>query len=302
MKMHRLFKLTALFLYVQITGFVHAIPAEVNIYFTPQDTAKISTVLQSYFKQVKKQLLVASYWITDINFIQRLIDLKKRGIDVQVIYDQSTGNNEKLTQTLLAHGIIPVVSIFSIQDRFIKGMGLMHNKFLIVDWVDVWTGSANFTKRAFNLAKTDTNNENIVTITSAAVADKYIKNFFHIESSIFTSYIQTLTNRPRNQLPQWLQTLVVELYYKNPRFKQHLLDSLSRLSNPQLRKLISYLPDKASPKISNRTGSITRSQLNILQKKHINAEGLSKKEAFNLIAAILTKESERSPKRARLAY
>jgi phosphatidylserine/phosphatidylglycerophosphate/cardiolipin synthase-like enzyme len=73
----------------------------------------------------------------------------------------------------------------------------MHNKFMVIDGKIVWTGSTNFTNRGVNL-----NNNNVIVIHSAKLAENYMTEFnemwqgkFGAGSPINTSYPEITLNK-----------------------------------------------------------------------------------------------------------
>lgn len=91
-----------------------------------------------------------------------LIEAHARGVVVRIVTDSDNLGGEEFQD--LAEAGIPVLG-----DR---RESLMHNKFLIIDRYEVWTGSMNFT---LNGAYED--NNNIVQITSNEIAENYLTEF-----------------------------------------------------------------------------------------------------------------------------
>ena len=56
------------------------INAQVDVYFAPEDQKAINNKLFSLLNTAKKQVLIAMYQITNYFIIDKLIELKKRGI------------------------------------------------------------------------------------------------------------------------------------------------------------------------------------------------------------------------------
>jgi phosphatidylserine/phosphatidylglycerophosphate/cardiolipin synthase-like enzyme len=91
-----------------------------------------------------------------------LLSAQRRGANVRVVVD-SDHRDEAEIQALIA-GDIPVLG-----DR---REGLMHNKFVIIDRSEVWTGSMNFTGNdAYR------NNNNLMRIRSSRLAENYLAEF-----------------------------------------------------------------------------------------------------------------------------
>ncbi len=91
-----------------------------------------------------------------------LIDAQRRGVRVRVVVE-SDNLEEDEVQDLVEAGI-PVLG-----DR---REGLMHNKFAVIDRMEVWTGSMNFT-----ITDGYRNNNNLIRLRSAKIAEDYVTEF-----------------------------------------------------------------------------------------------------------------------------
>ncbi len=91
-----------------------------------------------------------------------LIDAHRGGVSVRLVTD-SEYMDEREIQEIIAAGI-PVV-----QDR---GQGLMHNKFAVIDRLEVWSGSMNMT-----VGDAYRNNNNLVRLHSGLLAENYTREF-----------------------------------------------------------------------------------------------------------------------------
>ncbi len=150
-----------------------------HVYFLPKDKEAVAELLPAFMDKAQEEILVASYFLTDNSFLDKLIELKNRGVAVHVITDITSHRIRRVLDKLIAADIVPVAS----------AQLLMHNKFLERDGSDVWTGSANMTPTALSEAQ---NYENVVTIASPKIAQKYKTTFFEMESEILQSYIEWL--------------------------------------------------------------------------------------------------------------
>jgi len=239
MKSNNSLKLSLIFLCL-FTKPLTAVWADVEAYFLPQNLTAINERLSKFVDAAKSELLVTSFYLTDQNFIDKLIELKKRGVDVQVIFDSNSTKRSALIKQLTDAGIVPVVSFF----RYLTS-GIMHNKFLVCDKT-IWTGSANFTAKAFRKGK---NYENVMTVTSAEIAQQYKANFLDIEKEIFQSYVDVLLGKRkkkvRRDVCEEIQSLACELYKTNKRFQTFLQD------NPKMAQLLQPAPSPNSDQENN---------------------------------------------------
>ncbi len=126
------------------------------------DAANIDRRLASFIAGARKSLDCAFYELESQRIADALIGAHDRGIRVRVVGDADYKGNEEM-KAVIAAGI-PVV--------FDERGALMHNKFVVVDGVAVWTGSFNATDNcAFR------NNNNAVEIRSAELAENYAREF-----------------------------------------------------------------------------------------------------------------------------
>jgi phosphatidylserine/phosphatidylglycerophosphate/cardiolipin synthase-like enzyme len=140
-----------------------------DLYFTtPEDPASGSynggpdQPLVGAIFQARQSIDVAVYDINLFSIRDALIDAHRRGIAVRIVTD-SDNIDEDVVQVLKDAGI-PVLG-----DR---REGLMHNKFIVIDRQEVWTGSMNLTVNdAYR------NNNNLIRIRSPRLAEDYTTEF-----------------------------------------------------------------------------------------------------------------------------
>lgn len=138
-------------------------PAEIlGIYFTPPVGGAGGIARQ--IDGAKKAIKVMAYGFTSINLAEALVRAKKRGVDVALIQDEkSSQNNREAIQKLLDAGI---------EVRSDGKHAIQHNKVMVIDQDVVITGSYNFT----NSAETR-NAENIMIVKSEYAARRYLDNW-----------------------------------------------------------------------------------------------------------------------------
>ncbi len=110
----------------------------------------------------KQTIDIAIYSFSLEDVAQALLRAKDRGVRVRIVME-SDGMDGKVPQQLMDQGI-PIVG-----DR---REGLMHNKFMVIDGEQVWTGSLNFTT-------TGTYNDynQVVRVSNAKLAQDYTTEF-----------------------------------------------------------------------------------------------------------------------------
>ncbi|MFL1874030.1 phospholipase D-like domain-containing protein [Hansschlegelia beijingensis] len=126
--------------------------AKVNACFTPGD--RCDDMLRSAIDGAKREILVQAMYFTSRKLMRGLARAKARGVDVRII--MSIGSEKRRSKSLayfLEKGI-PVLIDATVKTQ--------HNKIMIIDRGEVFTGSYNFTSAAQNK-----NAENMIRITSA---------------------------------------------------------------------------------------------------------------------------------------
>lgn len=113
----------------------------IELRFLPDDSHAIAR-LQELIRSAKKSIKVAMYTFTRQDLAQALVRAQHRGVKVEVIIDESSGNgaSAKIVELLAKEGI---------KAHLTREHGLMHNKFMLIDDEILVHGSANWTKAAF---------------------------------------------------------------------------------------------------------------------------------------------------------
>ncbi|MFL7791181.1 MAG: phosphatidylserine/phosphatidylglycerophosphate/cardiolipin synthase family protein [Anaerolineae bacterium] len=143
----------------------------IRVYFTspryPDDDAYhhggLDEELAAVIGQAESSVDVAAYDFDLERVADALIAAHRRGVKVRFVTD-SDNADEGAVQDLRRAGI-PVV-----EDE--RDSGLMHDKFIVIDQVWIWTGSWNLTSNG-----TYRNNNNAVMIASPALAENYTAEF-----------------------------------------------------------------------------------------------------------------------------
>jgi phosphatidylserine/phosphatidylglycerophosphate/cardiolipin synthase-like enzyme len=138
---------------------------------------------------------LAIYNINIWSIRDALINAYQRGIQVRMVMESDNINDDVPAQLKSA-------GIDIVGDR---REGLMHNKFVIVDSEDVWTGSANMTIGSFYY-----DNNNLVHLHSAMIAEDYTTEFEEMYiRDMFGSDVVAGTPHPQIQMGNNL----IEVYF-----------------------------------------------------------------------------------------
>jgi phosphatidylserine/phosphatidylglycerophosphate/cardiolipin synthase-like enzyme len=112
--------------------------------------------------QARVSVDVAAYSLSLFSMRTALLNARDRGVQVRMVME-SDNLDGTIPQALVEAGI-PIIG-----DR--RG-GLMHDKFVVIDRSEVWTGSMNFTTSG-----TYDDNNNLIHIRSTKVAEDYTVEF-----------------------------------------------------------------------------------------------------------------------------
>jgi phosphatidylserine/phosphatidylglycerophosphate/cardiolipin synthase-like enzyme len=152
-------------------GFVASASADMAVQacFSPQ--GKCSTHIVREIQNARRELLVAVYAFTSDDLASALVQARKRGLMVQVIIDREfDSRNDKSQGKFLEVQRIPVRRLSGGKPpHSVKEVGLMHQKFAIIDRRIVFTGSYNWTQAADSF-----NDENLLVFRDAGpLAEEY---------------------------------------------------------------------------------------------------------------------------------
>jgi phosphatidylserine/phosphatidylglycerophosphate/cardiolipin synthase-like enzyme len=143
----------------------------VRVYFTspryPDDDSYhqggLDEELAAVIGYAESSVDVAAYDFDLQSVAEALIAARQRGIKVRFVTDSDYADEDAVA--LLQQAGIPIV-----EDG--RDDGLMHDKFIVIDSVWVWTGSWNLTENG-----TYRNNNNAVLVASPALAENYAAEF-----------------------------------------------------------------------------------------------------------------------------
>jgi len=140
-----------------------------ELYFTDpasplasQATGGVDGPLVEAIDAARLSIDVAAYSLGLNSVRNALLRAHDRGVTVRIVME--TGNMDRSDPQILMEAGVPIVGDNS--------DGLMHNKFIVIDRSEVWLGSMNFTDSG-----TYEDNNNLIRIHSAEMAENYIKEF-----------------------------------------------------------------------------------------------------------------------------
>ena len=140
-----------------------------QVYFTQPESPSAQTYRggpdQALVEAIDRARLSVDMAVYDLNLWSirdALLAADQRGVKVRLVVESDNIDQDEI-QELKAAGI-PVLG-----DR---REGLMHDKFTVIDHLEVWAGSMNYT-----LSDTYRNNNNLVRLRSARLAEDYTAEF-----------------------------------------------------------------------------------------------------------------------------
>jgi phosphatidylserine/phosphatidylglycerophosphate/cardiolipin synthase-like enzyme len=171
--MHRIILSLSLSLFVLVTPSTSVFAADITqstptieVAFSPDGDAE-SLVLK-IITAAKHSIRVASFSFTSQTIAGALKAAKKRGVDVAVMVDYETNLNNKSSQRALN-----ILANAGIATRTVSTYSSHHDKYMVVDDLNVETGSYNFTTSAARF-----NSENVLVVwNDPAVAKQYLAHW-----------------------------------------------------------------------------------------------------------------------------
>lgn len=119
-----------------------------------------------------KEVNIAVAWFTSERLIEKIIELKNRGIEVNIIVTRDKNNIKTQSKLKEATNTFKIIDLSKCNGRSSKNM--MHNKYCIIDNYTVVDGSYNWSENA------KLNEEHIIVVQSELVAEMYQENFNRI--------------------------------------------------------------------------------------------------------------------------
>ena len=134
--------------------------------------AACETLLIREIAAARTSIHMAIYSFTRRNIAQALMDAARRGVSVEIKYDQTSADWKGMADMLhrLQKSGIPLIPV-----TFTRADQKMHHKFTIIDQVRVLTGSFNYTTAAVT-----GNDENLILIHAPEVARQFEQEYRRI--------------------------------------------------------------------------------------------------------------------------
>ncbi|RAX56577.1 nuclease NucT [Helicobacter monodelphidis] len=126
--------------------------AKEEIYLMPKEQKMALKRLISSFKNAQKEIHIAIYSFTNREIAKALRDVASRGVKIRIIYDEESNLAKNKNSTIGYLGKLNNISVCTLRGNRAKNgkhYGIMHMKLAIVDGKEIFIGSANWSKNAF---------------------------------------------------------------------------------------------------------------------------------------------------------
>jgi phosphatidylserine/phosphatidylglycerophosphate/cardiolipin synthase-like enzyme len=174
----------------------------IQVYFTDPTARRAKDykggpdeALANAIDQARLSVDVAAYSLNLWSIRDALVHAHKRGVVVRMVMESDNMDSQEVQQ--IKDAGIPVTGD--------QHEGLMHNKFVVIDRSEVWTGSMNFT-----VGGAYRDNNNLLRIQSVKVAEDYTTEF----EDMFIRHLfgqDTIVNTPYPKLS--VDGIPVEIYF-----------------------------------------------------------------------------------------
>lgn len=135
--------------------------------------------------QANSDIIIAMAWLTDNDIMKVLIDQVYKGINVEIIISDSEENFVNYSYLGLFKNKGTIVWVSKTKED-----SMMHNKFCVIDKINVLTGSYNWTYKACH------NLENLLIVRNNVIlAEEYLKKFEQIKKLPETIQLENYLNQ-----------------------------------------------------------------------------------------------------------
>lgn len=199
-------------------------------------------------KSANSRLLIAVAWLTNPQIGQVLLDIKNKGIDVEIIVDDNSVNRNNKTIRQLVENNIAIEFI----ENLISSKSLMHHKFCVIDNKKVITGSYNWTINA------NSNDENIVIINDSDSANFYSQEFRRIIRTGKTNNKIALDLSDSNEMIDLIIPEFLEIIKTGVTNGQLIPGLLAKYENEKIKNKIRAINEEITNNLQSKIGSIFR--------------------------------------------
>jgi hypothetical protein len=150
----------------------------IKTFFTQKDD--VLPIIHDYLSKARIHVCVAVAWFTEESLFDKLLYLQSKGIQIELVITKHKFNDESKNQYAIIEENGGFFTELGSEDQ------LMHMKFCIIDHSTVISGSANWTKRAFN----DNDEEVTIVTNNPDRANEFMNEFDRLK--IISGKIESL--------------------------------------------------------------------------------------------------------------
>lgn len=206
----------------------------------------ISERLLSEINKAEKSIYIAVAWFTNYMLFEALVNKATKGCNISlIISDDNINQNSSIDFEQLHIGKSKVYKVGNSDTE------LMHNKFCVIDFNTVITGSYNWSYKAEN------NFENIIiTSNDTNLAEQFINEFNNIRKQYFPNVVDDETKFPLNIIIKRLEIIknyilledINELNSETIKLKEYeyntdIFEILKKIENKKYSKALENIQD-----------------------------------------------------------
>jgi phosphatidylserine/phosphatidylglycerophosphate/cardiolipin synthase-like enzyme len=127
--------------------------AQTSYYFMPDDSKQAVEAFLDSIKKSKKSIKASIYSFTRKDFAKALSKVAKRGVKVDIIFDEESNNRKNKRSQLRRLAKYKNINIYTTKGKLSRSgkyYGKLHTKVMVIDNKRVIFGSANWSKSAFS--------------------------------------------------------------------------------------------------------------------------------------------------------
>ncbi len=146
-----------------------------NFYLLPQDADKALSAILKNIDNSKESIKISIYNFTHKKIAKRLASAAKRGVKIEIIFDERSANKQKKRSMLYFLAKYKNITVYKLKGKISKRKkyhGIMHLKTAIFDHKKILFGSANWSYSAFS------NNYELLYITKDYAMAKKLEKYF----------------------------------------------------------------------------------------------------------------------------
>lgn len=160
-----------------------------DVYFSPKGGG-LDAIVQ-LINSARSSIRLAAYSFTSAPVTRALIDARRRGVDVEVLADYRFNTAQDRSGKGIA--ALNALALGGVRVRTIAKYTIFHDKFMVIDGLNVQTGSFNYSRAA-----QFSNSENVLILwNSPGIAKQYLEHW--AKRAAESDEYRPLENRPSSR-------------------------------------------------------------------------------------------------------